>query len=101
MEDIVDTGLTLGFLVEHIRARGARSVDVCALLDRPVRRILPLPVRYVGRRSPTCSCSGTASTWPTSTATSRAWSKPIGRCWPSIPRAYVDALYPRGSAGES
>jgi hypoxanthine phosphoribosyltransferase len=52
VEDIVDTGLTLGFLVEHIRARGARTVDVCALLDRPARRILPLPVRYVGREIP-------------------------------------------------
>jgi hypoxanthine phosphoribosyltransferase len=52
VEDIVDTGLTLGFLVEHIRARGARTVDVCALLDRPARRILPLSVRYVGREIP-------------------------------------------------
>ena len=52
VEDIVDTGLTLGFLVEHIRARGARTVDVCTLLDRPVRRILPVTVRYVGTEIP-------------------------------------------------
>jgi hypoxanthine phosphoribosyltransferase len=48
VEDIVDTGLTLGYLVQHLRDRGARTVDVCALLDRDARRILPLPIRYVG-----------------------------------------------------
>jgi hypoxanthine phosphoribosyltransferase len=52
VEDIVDTGLTLGFLVEHLRSRGARRVDVCTLLDRPARRILPLTAQYVGREIP-------------------------------------------------
>jgi hypoxanthine phosphoribosyltransferase len=52
VEDLVDTGLTLGYLVEHVRAQGPRRVDVCALLDRPARRILPLAVRYVGREIP-------------------------------------------------
>jgi hypoxanthine phosphoribosyltransferase len=48
VEDLVDTGLSLGYLLGHLRARGPRSLDVCALLDRPARRILPLDVRYVG-----------------------------------------------------
>lgn len=48
VEDLVDTGLTLAYLLEHLRAREPRSIDVCALLDRPVRRIVPLEVRYVG-----------------------------------------------------
>jgi hypoxanthine phosphoribosyltransferase len=52
VEDLVDTGLTLGYLVEHVNARGARSVDVCTLLDRRARRILPLAVRYVGAEIP-------------------------------------------------
>ena len=52
VEDIVDTGLTLGYLVQHLRDRGARAVDVCALLDRDARRILPLPIRYVGVEIP-------------------------------------------------
>jgi hypoxanthine phosphoribosyltransferase len=52
VEDLVDTGLTLGYLVEHLRARGARSVDVCTLLDRRARRILPVTVRYVGLEIP-------------------------------------------------
>jgi hypoxanthine phosphoribosyltransferase len=48
VEDLVDTGLTLAYLVEHVTGRGARSVDVCTLLDRAERRIVPLPLRYVG-----------------------------------------------------
>jgi hypoxanthine phosphoribosyltransferase len=48
VEDLVDTGLSLAYLLEHVRARGARQVDVCALLDRSSRRIVPLPLRYVG-----------------------------------------------------
>jgi len=49
VEDIVDTGLTVAFLQAQMRARDAASVEVCTLLDRPARRIVPLDVRYVGR----------------------------------------------------
>jgi hypoxanthine phosphoribosyltransferase len=49
VEDLVDTGLTLAYLLSHVRQRAPRSLDVCTLLDRPVRRIVPLPVRYVGK----------------------------------------------------
>ncbi|MFN8028388.1 MAG: phosphoribosyltransferase family protein [Acidimicrobiia bacterium] len=52
VEDLVDTGLSLGYLLGHLRARGPRTLDVCALLDRPARRILPLDVRYVGLEIP-------------------------------------------------
>jgi hypoxanthine phosphoribosyltransferase len=52
VEDLVDTGLTVGYLVNHLSGQGARRVEVCALLDRPVRRILPVPVRYVGAEIP-------------------------------------------------
>ena len=52
VEDMVDTGLTLAYLLGHVRGRGPRRVDVCTLLDRPVRRIVPLEVRYVGREIP-------------------------------------------------
>lgn len=48
VEDIVDTGLTLSYLVRQIDSRAPRSVEVCTLLDRPVRRIVPLEVRYRG-----------------------------------------------------
>ena len=48
VEDLVDTGLTLAYLLQHVRDRGPRRVEVCALLDRAARRIVPLDVRYVG-----------------------------------------------------
>ncbi|MFI5047102.1 MAG: phosphoribosyltransferase [Acidimicrobiia bacterium] len=48
VEDLVDTGLTLAYLLEHLRAREPRRIDVCTLLDRPVRRIVPIEVRYAG-----------------------------------------------------
>jgi hypoxanthine phosphoribosyltransferase len=52
VEDLVDTGLTVAYLVEHLTARGARRVEICALLDRSDRRIMPLPLRYVGTAIP-------------------------------------------------
>jgi hypoxanthine phosphoribosyltransferase len=52
VEDLVDTGLTLSYLLNHVRERGARRVEVCTLLDRTVRRIVPLELRYVGRQIP-------------------------------------------------
>jgi hypoxanthine phosphoribosyltransferase len=52
VEDLVDTGLTIAYLLDHLRARGPRELDVCALLDRTARRIVPLQVRYVGSSLP-------------------------------------------------
>jgi hypoxanthine phosphoribosyltransferase len=48
VEDLLDTGLTCAYLVQHLEALGARRVEVCTLLDRPVRRIVPVTARYVG-----------------------------------------------------
>jgi hypoxanthine phosphoribosyltransferase len=48
VEDIVDTGLTLSYLISALRARGPASMQVCTLLDRSVRRIAPLELGYVG-----------------------------------------------------
>jgi hypoxanthine phosphoribosyltransferase len=48
VEDIVDTGLTLTYLLGTLRARGPASIEVCTRLDKSVRRIAPLDVRYVG-----------------------------------------------------
>jgi hypoxanthine phosphoribosyltransferase len=52
VEDLVDTGLTLAYLLAHVRERNPRALDVCTLLDRPARRIVPQPVRYVGQEIP-------------------------------------------------
>src|ERR671935_2211778 len=48
VEDIVDTGLTLSYLISTLQSRGPRSIEVCALLDRSAVRIAPLEVRYRG-----------------------------------------------------
>jgi hypoxanthine phosphoribosyltransferase len=48
VEDIVDTGLTLAYLIGQLLARGPRRLSTCAMLDRPARRIVPQTVDYVG-----------------------------------------------------
>jgi len=48
VEDIVDTGLTLTYLLGELERRGPRSVVACTLLDKAVRRIVPTPIDYVG-----------------------------------------------------
>jgi hypoxanthine phosphoribosyltransferase len=48
VEDVVDTGLTTTYLLGELRRRGARSVDVCALVDKVRRRVVPVPLRWVG-----------------------------------------------------
>lgn len=48
VEDLVDTGLTSAYLIAQLRSRGARSVQLCALLNRLARRIVPTPVKYCG-----------------------------------------------------
>jgi hypoxanthine phosphoribosyltransferase len=48
VEDIVDTGLTLNYLLNVLRARGPRSVKVAALLSKPSRRLVEVGVDYTG-----------------------------------------------------
>ena len=48
VEDIVDTGLTLNYLVNLLKARGPRSLKVVALLSKPARRLVEVHVDYVG-----------------------------------------------------
>jgi hypoxanthine phosphoribosyltransferase len=48
VEDIVDTGLTLHYLLAELGRRTPRSLEACTLLDRTSRRIIPTPVRYRG-----------------------------------------------------
>ena len=51
VEDIVDTGLTLAYLVGQLSARGPRRLSTCAMLDRPLRRIVPQERRLPGSRA--------------------------------------------------
>lgn len=48
VEDIIDTGLTITYLLANLRSRAPRSLEVCALLDKSVRRIIEVPLKYKG-----------------------------------------------------
>ena len=52
VEDITDSGLTLHYLLETLRARSPRSLEVCTLLDKPDCRRVPVQAKYVGFRIP-------------------------------------------------
>jgi hypoxanthine phosphoribosyltransferase len=52
VEDIVDSGLTLQYLMRNLRARDPASIEVCALLTKPERRRVDTPIRYVGFEIP-------------------------------------------------
>ena len=52
VEDIVDTGLTLTYLLENLKSRGAASVKLAALLDKHDRRQKEVPIDYLGFQIP-------------------------------------------------
>jgi hypoxanthine phosphoribosyltransferase len=52
VEDIVDSGLTLSYLFRMLRARNPATMEVCALLTKPERREVDMPIRYVGFEIP-------------------------------------------------
>jgi hypoxanthine phosphoribosyltransferase len=52
VEDIVDSGLTLSYLLRTLNARNPKSLEVCALLTKPERRKVDLPIHYVGFEIP-------------------------------------------------
>jgi hypoxanthine phosphoribosyltransferase len=52
VEDIINTGITLDYVLSELRARGAASIEVVTLLDRPLRRLVKVPIRYVGFQIP-------------------------------------------------
>jgi hypoxanthine phosphoribosyltransferase len=52
VEDIVDSGLTLQYLMRTLETRGPASLEVCALLTKPERRLVEMPARYVGFEIP-------------------------------------------------
>jgi hypoxanthine phosphoribosyltransferase len=52
VEDIIDSGLTLSYLMRTLRARRPGSLEICTLLTKPERREIDVPVRYVGFEIP-------------------------------------------------
>jgi hypoxanthine phosphoribosyltransferase len=52
VEDIIDTGLTLNYLVRYLRGKNPSSLKICTLLDKPARRLVEIPVDYQGFEIP-------------------------------------------------
>ena len=52
VEDIVDTGRTLSYLLDNLRARGPKTLKLCSLLDKPDRRVVDIKADYVGFEIP-------------------------------------------------
>jgi hypoxanthine phosphoribosyltransferase len=52
VEDIIDSGLTLSYLIRNLEAREPASLEVCALMTKPSRREIDVPVRYIGFEIP-------------------------------------------------
>jgi hypoxanthine phosphoribosyltransferase len=48
VEDIVDTGITISFLLDYLKKKKPASLKLCALTDKPSRRMVPVPIDYVG-----------------------------------------------------
>ncbi len=48
VEDIIDTGLTLNYLLRYLRGKNPDSLRICALLDKPARRLVEIPIDYLG-----------------------------------------------------
>lgn len=58
IEDVIDTGLTLNYILRSLRARKPASLEVATLLDKPTHRLIDLPLRYVGFTIPDCFVVG-------------------------------------------
>jgi hypoxanthine phosphoribosyltransferase len=58
VEDVVDTGMTLNYLLNYLSTRNPASLKVCALLDKRFRRLVNLPLDYVGFEIPDESVVG-------------------------------------------
>jgi hypoxanthine phosphoribosyltransferase len=48
VEDVIDTGLTLNYILQNLRARQPSSIEVCALFNKPEHRLIEIPIRYKG-----------------------------------------------------
>lgn len=52
VEDIIDSGNTLSFILKYFEAKGVNSVKICTLLSKPSRRVVEIPVDYIGAEIP-------------------------------------------------
>lgn len=52
VEDILDSGMTLSYIVDMLSARNPASIKICTLFDKPERRVMPIKADYIGARVP-------------------------------------------------
>ncbi|MFQ5872505.1 MAG: hypoxanthine phosphoribosyltransferase [Dehalococcoidia bacterium] len=52
VEDIVDTGMTLNYLINHLKSKETATLEVCTLLDKRARRLVDVEMRYIGFEAP-------------------------------------------------
>jgi len=99
VEDIIDTGLTVGFLLGELRRRGPATLGVCALLDKAARRILPLPVAHVGFEVPDVFVLGYGLDFAGRYRNLELIAAGEMAALAKDPDVYVDQLYPRAGPG--
>jgi hypoxanthine phosphoribosyltransferase len=52
VEDVIDTGLTLNYILKSLRSRGPASLEVCVLFNKPNHRLIDIPIKYEGFELP-------------------------------------------------
>lgn len=58
IEDIIHTGLTIGYLIQNMESRKPASIKICTLLDNPAKRLVNIPVAYSGFKVPDVTLAG-------------------------------------------
>lgn len=48
VEDVIDTGMTLNYILKNLQTRQPASLDVCVLFNKPVHRLIDIPIKYIG-----------------------------------------------------
>ena len=101
VEDIVDTGLSTAFLRAELERRGPRSVAVCTLLDRRIRRVVPVEIDFVGAEVPDSYLIGFGLDHEGRYRNLRLVASADVDALTADPDAYVGALYGSGAANNS
>ena len=101
VEDIIDTGLTLNYLIRYLRGKNPASLRICTLLDKPARRLVEIPVDYTGLHIPDQFVVGYGLDYGEYYRNLRSWASSGRR---STPRSPADddasaSARPRADAG--
>ena len=94
VEDIVDTGLTTAFLRGELSRRSPRSLTICAMVDRPARRVVPVELDHVGLEIPDRFVIGYGLDHEGRYRNLRILAAADPDVLAENPDAYVEALYP-------